>query len=65
MTLVESEEPLGYGTQIKFNMKKIGILTSGGDCGGLNAAVRSIFFRAKNTYGMEVLGIRDGTVGLM
>ncbi len=30
-------------------MKKIGILTSGGDCGGLNAAVRSIFFRAKNT----------------
>ncbi len=46
-------------------MKKIGILTSGGDCGGLNAAVRSIFFRAKNTYGMEVLGIRDGTVGLM
>ena len=46
-------------------MKKIGILTSGGDCGGLNAVVRSIFFRAKNTYGMEVLGIRDGTVGLM
>ena len=46
-------------------MKKIGILTSGGDCGGLNAAVRSIFFRAKNTYNMEVLGIRDGTVGLM
>ena len=46
-------------------MKKIGILTSGGDCGGLNAAVRSIFFRAKNTYQMEVMGIRDGTVGLM
>ena len=46
-------------------MKKIGILTSGGDCGGLNAAVRSIFYRAKNTYNMEVLGIQDGTVGLM
>ena len=28
--------------------KKIGILTSGGDCGGLNAAIRSIFYRAKN-----------------
>ena len=28
-------------------MKKIGILTSGGDCGGLNAAVRSIFFVQK------------------
>ena len=65
VTLVVFEELLGYGTQINFNMKKIGILTSGGDCGGLNAAVRSIFFRAKNTYGMEVLGIQDGTVGLM
>ena len=46
-------------------MKKIGILTSGGDCCGLNAAVRSIFFRAKNTYQMEVMGILDGTVGLI
>ena len=45
--------------------KKIGILTSGGDCGGLNAAIRSIFFRAKNKYNMDVFGIRDGTAGLM
>mgnify|MGYP001984885929 CR=1 FL=1 len=46
-------------------IKKIGILTSGGDCGGLNAAIRSIFFRAKRKYGMEVFGIRDGTIGLV
>ena len=45
--------------------KKIGILTSGGDCGGLNAAIRSIFYRAKNKYNMNVFGIRDGTAGLM
>ena len=45
--------------------KKIGILTSGGDCGGLNAAIRSIFFRAKNKYNMDVFGIKDGTAGLM
>ena len=45
--------------------KKIGILTSGGDCGGLNAAVRSIFYRAKNRYNMDVFGIQDGTAGLM
>ena len=45
--------------------KKIGILTSGGDCGGLNAAIRSIFFRAKNKYNMDVFGIRDGTAGLI
>ena len=45
--------------------KKIGILTSGGDCGGLNAAIRSIFYRAKNKYKMDVFGIRDGTAGLI
>ena len=36
--------------------KRIGILTSGGDCGGLNAAIRSIFYRAKNKYKMDVFG---------
>ena len=46
-------------------MKKIGILTSGGDCGGLNADIRSIFFRAKNKYGMTVFGIKNGTTGLV
>ena len=46
-------------------MKKIAILTSGGDCGGLNAAIRSIFFRAKNKYGMTVFGIKNGTTGLV
>jgi 6-phosphofructokinase 1 len=39
-------------------------LTSGGDCAGLNTAMRSIFFRAKK-YGMEVVGIKDGTLGLI
>ena len=46
-------------------MKKIAILTSGGDCGGLNAAIRSIFFRAKNKYGMNIYGIKNGTNGLV
>ncbi len=46
-------------------IKKIGVLTSGGDCGGLNAAIRSIFFRAKKKYKMEVFGIRNGTLGLI
>ena len=46
-------------------MKKIGILTSGGDCGGLNAAIRSIFFRAKNKYDMTVYGIKNGTTGFL
>ena len=46
-------------------MKRIGILTSGGDCAGLNAAVRSIFYRAKDQYNMDVFGILEGTVGFM
>ena len=34
-------------------IKKIGVLTSGGDCGGLNATIRSIFFRANKKYNLE------------
>lgn len=44
--------------------KRIGILTSGGDCAGLNAVIRAVVHRA-DTYGWEVLGIREATVGLM
>ena len=46
-------------------VKKIGILTSGGDCGGLNAVVRAATLRAVNEYQWKVYGIRDGTLGLL
>jgi len=42
--------------------KRIGILTSGGDCAGLNAW--RLVYRAIGTYGWEVLGIRQATLGL-
>ena len=45
--------------------KKIGILTSGGDCAGLNAVIRAVSLRAINKYGWRVLGIKDGTYGLV
>jgi phosphofructokinase-like protein len=45
-------------------IKKLGLLTSGGDCAGLNAAIRAVVHRA-TAYGWEVLGIRDGTQGLL
>jgi ATP-dependent phosphofructokinase / diphosphate-dependent phosphofructokinase len=45
--------------------KRIGILTSGGDCAGLNSVVRAVVRRAVGTYGWEVLGIRQATLGLM
>lgn len=44
---------------------RVGILTSGGDCAGLNAVIRAAVFRAISHYGWEVLGIVDGTLGLM
>lgn len=45
--------------------KRIGILTSGGDCAGLNAAIRAIVYRAVDTYDWEVFGIYRATQGLM
>ena len=44
-------------------IKKIGILTSGGDCAGLNAVISSVV-KAAGRQGWEVYGIHDGTDGL-
>ena len=45
--------------------KKIGVLTSGGDCSGLNAAIRAVTHCAESVYGWEVLGICRATRGLL
>ena len=45
--------------------KYIGILTSGGDSPGLNAAIRGVGKAAMNTYDMKLIGFRDGFRGLM
>ena len=45
-------------------MKKIGVLTSGGDAPGMNAAIRAVV-RAGINQGLEVLGIKKGYVGLL
>lgn len=44
--------------------KRIGILTGGGDCPGLNAAIRAVVKHATATYDMEVIGICDAFKGL-
>ena len=44
---------------------KIGILTSGGDCPGINATIRGVCKTAINHYGMEVIGIHSGFQGLL
>lgn len=43
---------------------RIGILTGGGDCPGLNAVIRAVVRRAMQ-YGFEVIGIRHGWTGLI
>lgn len=45
--------------------KTIGILTAGGDCPGINAAIRGVGKTAIVKYGMKVIGISDGFSGLI
>lgn len=45
--------------------KKLGLLTSGGDCAGLNAVIRAVVTHAIRHYGWEVIGIAEGTHGLI
>ena len=45
--------------------EKIGILTSGGDCPGLNAAIRAIGRAGHEQYAMQLIGFRDGFRGLV
>jgi len=45
--------------------KRIGILTAGGDCPGLNAAIRGVGKTAIVEYGMEVIGFTAGFSGLI
>ena len=46
-------------------IKKIAILTGGGDCPGLNAVICAVTRSAINDYGWEVWGIEDGFEGLI
>ncbi len=47
------------------SIRRIGILTGGGDCPGLNAVIRAVAKTAIYEYGIECYGIRDGFVGLI
>jgi len=49
----------------KNKVRRIGILTSGGDCPGLNAVIRAVTKKAIYEYGYEVIGIKDGFEGLL
>jgi phosphofructokinase-like protein len=47
------------------DIKTVGVLTSGGDCAGLNAVIRAVTYHAVQIYGWKVIGIQDGTSGLI
>ncbi len=44
---------------------RIGLLTGGGDCPGLNAVIRAAVRKAVDAYGDEVLGFQDGWRGVL
>lgn len=44
---------------------RIGVLTGGGDCPGLNAVIRAIVRKAERVWGDTVLGFRDGWRGML
>lgn len=47
------------------SIKRIGVLTGGGDAPGLNAVIRAVVKTATASYGWEVMGIEDGYEGLL
>ncbi|MDP4117822.1 MAG: ATP-dependent 6-phosphofructokinase [Bacillota bacterium] len=48
----------------KKEIKKIGVMTGGGDCPGLNAVIAAVAKTAVTKYGLEVVGIKNGYRGL-
>lgn len=47
------------------SIQRVGILTGGGDCPGLNAVIRAVAKTAMLQYKLEVWGIEDGFLGLI
>jgi ATP-dependent phosphofructokinase / diphosphate-dependent phosphofructokinase len=46
-------------------IRRIGVITAGGDCPGLNAVIRAVAKTALGQHGLEVVGIEDGFLGLI
>ncbi len=49
----------------KTAIKRIGLMTGGGDCPGLNAVIRAVTKAAINEHNLEVIGVHDGFLGLI
>jgi phosphofructokinase-like protein len=44
---------------------RVGVLTGGGDCPGLNAVIRGVVRKGESVYGDEIIGFLDGWRGVM
>ncbi|TQJ57593.1 6-phosphofructokinase [Streptomyces sp. NBC_00080] len=44
---------------------RVGVLTGGGDCPGLNAVIRSVVRKGVQEYGFDFVGLRDGWLGAL
>jgi 6-phosphofructokinase 1 len=59
------DETKEAGNMVEKKIKRLGILTGGGDCPGLNAVIRAVAKPAMTEYGITVIGIEDGFEGLV
>ena len=57
--------PESTGLTLTSRPMRIGVLTGGGDCPGLNAAIRAIVRKGVDRYGHAVVGFRDGWRGVL
>ena len=46
-------------------MGRVGVLTSGGDCPGLNAVIRAVVRRGERHWGDDLVGFHDGWAGVI
>jgi len=63
--IILSSDVIMQETTMKGKVKRIGILTGGGDCPGLNAVIRAVTKTAIKDYDIEVIGFLDGYQGMV
>src|SRR5262249_39896052 len=56
---------LGRGVEVSPSKRRIGVLTSGGDCPGLNAVIRAVVKFGVSELGFDVIGIKNAFNGLL
>src|SRR3954468_9089605 len=61
--IARDETTVTHGVVMKERAMRVGVLTGGGDCPGLNAVVRPVVRKGVGEYGFEFVGFLDGWRG--